>query len=322
MLDALAEAALAALLEDRYRSGPITLRAIGELNPVYQVERGDGAPWVVRVGRNVPRYAACLRYLAAHAYPAPRLVPAVDGSPVTVLGDQPVMVTTMLEGRHPPLKPGAMELVGAALGRLHTLPLTGAALEPPIQRAGMQPRGEIAHARSWLDSVRDIVPASERAYFDELDRACQSIDYCEGLAPSFIHGDAHYNNTILTPDGALIYLDFDSAGPGPAVVDLGFLLVNAHAAPIVAPPRAPDALRVAAVIRGYCRYRVPPGAERERLRDAIRFRPLMWACSRFAAAVKRNETPPKWLLQRVRMSDELAELALDALRAVDRSSDV
>ena len=309
------EAVLAQHLAGAYHSSPVTLRPIGELNPVYRVERLDGPPWVVRLGRGVPRYAACLSYLAQHHYPAPRLVPAANGTHVTSLGDQPVIVMTLLEGSRPPRELAAMELVGAALGRLHTLPLTGAALEPPIQRAGMQPRGEIARARSWLESVRDIVPLAHRSSFYELDRACQTIDLCESLDQSFIHADAHYNNTILTPNGEIVYLDFDSAGPGPAVVDLGFLLVNAHAAPIVSPPKDLDPRRVAAVIRGYCRYRTLGDSELERLVDAIRFRPLVWACARFSEAIKGGEAPPEWLLQRVRMSDALAEFAVDCLRA-------
>jgi Ser/Thr protein kinase RdoA (MazF antagonist) len=161
--------------------------------------------------------------------------------------------------------------------------------------------------------VRDRIPASARAHFNTLDRACETIDYCEGLEPCFVHGDAHYNNPIRTPGGDAIYLDFDSAGPGPAVVDLGFLLVNAHAAPIVSPPRKPDAGCVEAVIRGYCRYRVPPDAELDRLIHAIRFRPLVWACARFADAVKRSQPPPEWLLERIRMSDDLASIALDTI---------
>ena len=236
------ESQLAALLEDRYRSGPVTLQPIGELNPVYRVERTEGAPWVVRVGRNVQRYAACLRYLAEHGYPAPRLVSTASGSDLASIGDRPVIVMTLLTGRRPPREPAAMELVGEALARLHALPLTGAALLPPIERAGMQPRREIAAARSWIESA-------------------------------------------------------------------------STAAPIVSAAKAVMPECVNAVIRGYCRHRTPTADELAHLIHAIRFRPLMWACATFEREVKRGVTPSDWPLDRLRMSDELAAVALDALAA-------
>jgi Ser/Thr protein kinase RdoA (MazF antagonist) len=316
--------ALTALLEEHYASGPITLRSIGELNPVHHVERELGPHWVVRVGRNVPRYATTLLYLEEVGYPAPRLVPAAEGSPLASLAGQPVMVMRHIDGTRPPLVPHAMEQVGEALARLHALPavshlppppLPSAVPLPAIHHAGMQPRGEIAFARSRLDLVRDTVPAPHLAHYEILDRACAAIDLLEDLPPVFIHADAHYNNTILTPQGDLIYLDYDSAGPGPAIVDLGFLLVNAHAGPIVAPPKPPDPARVAATIRGYCRHRLPSTLESVRLIHAVRFRPLVWACATFAREVERGDTPSEWPLHRLQMSDDLSAQARDLIPA-------
>ena len=305
-------ARLAAILTEQYASGPVTLTAARHgLNPVFLVERAAAPTWVVRAGRNLPRFAQTILFLEQRGYPAPRLVRTEDGSDLASDGDRAVLVMTLIEGAAPPLTAEAMEQVGAALGRLHTIGPLPLGAKP----CGMLPRGEIAAGVSWLEQVRHLVPEAHRPHFDALWHACETIDYCEDLPTVFLHGDAHYNNTILTPSGEVVYVDYDSAGPGPAVIDLGFLLVNADGAPIVSPPEPSDPARVEATIRGYCRHRTPSDTELSHLADAIRFRPLVFACANFKSALKHGRTPERWPLERIRAADELAERAIAAIRA-------
>ena len=305
-------ARLAAVLTEQYASGPVTLTAARHgLNPVFLVARERAPGWVVRAGRNLPRFAQTILFLEERGYPAPRLVPTADGAHLATDGDRAVLVMTLVKGATPPLTPETMERVGEALGRLHTI----APLPPGAKPCGMLPRGEIAAARAWLEAVRDVVPPAHRAHFDALRHACETIDYCEDLPTVFLHGDAHYNNTILTPSGDVVYVDYDSAGPGPAVIDLGFLLVNADGGPIVSSPEPSDPARVEATIRGYRRHRTPSDAELSRLADAIRFRPLVLACADFKRALQHGRAPERWPLERVRAADELADRAIAALRA-------
>ena len=305
-------ARLAAVLTEQYASGPATLTAARHgLNPVFLVARQRGPAWVVRAGRNLPRFAQTILFLEERGYPAPRLVRTADGPDLATDGDRAVLVMTLIEGAAPPLTAEAMELVGEALGRLHAI----GPVPPGAKPCGMLPRGEIAAGRSWLEAVRDVVPPAHRAHFDALWHACETIDYCEDLPTVFLHGDAHYNNTILTPSGEVVYVDYDSAGPGPAVIDLGFLLVNADGGPIVSSPKPSDPARVEATLRGYCRHRLPSEAELTRLVHAIRFRPLMWACATFAREVERGAAPSEWPLHRLEMSDALAAQASDLIRA-------
>src|SRR5687767_4490006 len=254
-------ARLAGVLRERYGAGPVRLVAARHgLNPVFRVERHGGAPWYVRAGRAVPRITRALLFLEQRHVAAPRLVAAVDGAPYVQDGDLQIFVMTAVEGDTPRRTPEAMVAVGAALGRLHAIApveqipplLAGGGIElPSIERAGMLPVGEIAAARSWLLEIGDRVPPKHQAHFDALWEACDTLSMCEGLPSVFTHGDAHYNNTDLTPSGQVVYVDYDAAGPGPAVIDLGFLLVNADGGPIVAPPKASDPACVEAVIRGY-----------------------------------------------------------------------
>ena len=147
--------------------------------------------------------------------------------------------------------------------------------------------------------MRDIVPLTHRAHFDALWQACETIDYCEDLP------------TVFLPGGCPLQQHHRH----PAVIDLGFLLVNADGAPIVAPPEPSDPARVEATIRGYCRHRTPSDTELAHLADAIRFRPLVLACADFKSALKHGRAPERWPLERVQAADELGERAIAALRA-------
>ena len=169
-------ARLAAVLAEQYASGPVTLTAARHgLNPVFLVAREGRTAWVVRAGRNLARFAQTIRFLEERGYPAPRLVRTADGSDLAADGDRAVLVMTFIEGTAPPLTAEAMEQVGDALGRLHTI----GPVPPEAKPCGMLPRGEIAAGRSWLEAVRDIVPPAHRAHFDALWHACQTIHRSE-----------------------------------------------------------------------------------------------------------------------------------------------
>ena len=102
---------------------------------------------------------------------------------------------------------------------------------------------------------------------------------------AIIHNDCHLDNALQTPAGEVVLIDWEGGGRGPAIVDLGFLLISSDFAS--SGPRAlhPDPGRIKAVIDGYCLYRVPTDQELDRLVDALRFRALVYGGCRFAATI-------------------------------------
>lgn len=115
--------------------------------------------------------------------------------------------------------------------------------------------------------------------------ACHALDYFEDMPCTLLHGDAHPWNAICSDDGAVTLIDWDSAGLGPSIVDLGFLLLSAYGGGIDKPAVNWDASRVRAVARGYAAVRTPEAAELSRLAAAIRFRPLVGAVGCFVDAM-------------------------------------
>jgi Ser/Thr protein kinase RdoA (MazF antagonist) len=86
-----------------------------------------------------------------------------------------------------------------------------------------------------------------------------------------VHGDCWPLNAVLTPDRAIVLIDWDSAGYGPPLLDLGKLLLAAHydlsrPLDVVANPAW-----VAAMLEGYAEQRALGAAERALLPAAVPF---------------------------------------------------
>jgi thiamine kinase-like enzyme len=82
-------------------------------------------------------------------------------------------------------------------------------------------------------------------------------------------------------------IDWEPAGLGYAILDLGRLLLHAHQT-LAQPNAIPEALSadfIHAVIEGYCQVRIPPPSERAILLEAIRFSVAFSAASHLTQAV-------------------------------------
>lgn len=307
---------------------------------LYRINRPGRTPWLLLVAPPGsvadPRAdARMLDFLARHGYPAPRVVRTTAGDTVCAGEQGQVLVTTFVEGAALPADREAYTRLGQAVGRLHVLPASAA--QPPLRPAGMLPRNELAFARRQLATVRDRVPAALAARFEALAAACRADAWADGLPAVLLHNDCHPANAIQTPDGQVVLIDWEGAGLGPAIIDLGFLLVSC-AVPLpagwadalrpdswaAAPQQAawqtpaPDRALLAAVIDGYRRERVPSAAELALLPEALRFRSLVAAACALARQIDRGLAvdPEPWWSARLAAVDALAAEARQRLGAV------
>jgi Ser/Thr protein kinase RdoA (MazF antagonist) len=339
------EAAVRGLLGDRYGLPPaveVTLHRVTEneqtdifvvrparartgRGPVEPTAGPPPLPWVVRVHPTWRRAArtrsdvAALRLLEQRGYPAARVVAALDGAAVSTIGaaggERTVVVTTYVEGEPTGLRVEGLRALGETLGRLHSLPLdTDDRLWPEgLLPAGMLPRNELAAARAWLEGVRERVPAARQDRFEELEAACRRVDRLSAVAlpPVLLHNDCHPWNCVRTAERPVVLIDWDGAGVGPAVIDVGFVLLSADTGGIVGPVIPPAPQRMAALIDGYRDHHTLSEAELAHLPEAIGFRTLVAACGDFTRAVTdgRAEDERPWSWQRYRMADQIAERA-------------
>ena len=172
----------------------------------------------------------------------------------------------------------------------------------------------MAAGHADLARIAGWVPPERRTEYETLRAALEDTDDCESLPTGLNHSDCHIDNAILTADRRPKFNDWVGSGQGPRVAALSLLLYSCairapgddpdspwaafwreHSTP-ASDARQPDSGRdpaqmrgaAAAVIEGYCRHYCLTPAERERLLDAIRFRPAVIAAREFAASLERG----------------------------------
>ncbi len=225
--------------------------------------------------------AATLAYLEHSGYSAPRVVPTRSGDLVGLDGVWLTMATSYIEGAV--LRPAEPQLrmLGAALGRLHSLELVG---ETGLGHAMWYPEEALPVTLARLDRVAGLVPPDWQEMHRLLRETVLAVRELEGVLPrGLVHGDAWAANAVQTGPAAVVLVDWACGGLGLPVLDLGNCLLEclldaepAGTAPGPGPgPGAwnvqPDEGRIAAVAVGYNTRRALSPAERDLLLPAIRF---------------------------------------------------
>lgn len=273
-------AALARLLEARYGSSsplrPLHRNDIAGRG-VFRLDRAGGDSWVVRAYALDParewaawleERAKLLHFLEQRAYPAPRLVRPAGGGTTASGGGWHALVTTFIAGR--PADDGAATLAAMAerIAQLHAL---SPAADAAVPDSWWEPARAVPYALRFLELTQ--MAAATSAALDALHAAfVAALERSRRLASlesAVIHGDCWSGNAVRR-GGDLVFIDWESAGRGPAVLDLASLLVTSQ-------PDArllegcPDAAPVEAVVWGYERGRRLTPADLDALPDAIGF---------------------------------------------------
>ena len=283
--------------------------------------------------------AATLGWLEERAYPAPRVIRTHSGDPVGLAGIWATLATTYVAGAS--LRPDTdqLRLLGEALGRLHALdPGTGAGgtgaggagagpvgaggAGVAVERAPWHPETAIPAALGRLEAVESMIPADQRPLLEQLRAALLAVrQRARALPTAVVHGDPWPGNAIRTAPDRVTLIDWENAGLGMPLLDLGYCLLECHL-DVGLPgdhPAAwhirPDESRIAAVAAGYSRWRQLQPAEQDLLLEGIRF------AAAFAGAIHLEQaliggvrgTPMDarlaWLRDRLAVSEAVAGLA-------------
>ena len=185
--------------------------------------------------------AATLECLAAHEYPAPRLIPTHAGDPVGLDGAWLTLATSYVEGAV--LRPTLAELrlLGESLGRLHGLsvsrPAAGAgpgALAAGAGAAGRRRGGPRGIRRppsrppwtGWTGSPPWSRTTGGRCTGSSGPRCSPSAQRLGELPLGVVHGDAWPGNAVQAGPGGVTLIDWETGGAGLPVLDLGHCLIE------------------------------------------------------------------------------------------------
>jgi len=306
------------VLERNYPTGDFQLCLLADSSKyVYHVQRVHGPDWVVRAYPDVPKsqettaaaeLGHLLRVLESRNFPSERVIATTNGLPIVQHNTAQFLVTSFLgdsvqrwhpatgqfiDNADPHTNTPSLALpyifygLGALLGELHALPqenTPGDALPP----AGMQPSSELTWAASTLEQIAHPIPDHLHDLYRTLKLRVQNLSRFETCPQSLIHSDCHFGNAVVTPTGAIRLIDWEGAGIGAAVTDLGSLLSLC----LLPTQDEPDDTCIRAVVRGYLQYRTLSAVEQAVLMDAIQLRTLVLlaACFDQRSQVQYDET--------------------------------
>jgi len=282
-------------------------------NRIYRLDLANNQNWVLRLFSSEDESAlhlvAVLLFLGQQGYPAEQLVRAVNSDVLVRYEDTLLLMTHFVEGSPVDYSPSTLHLLGKALGKLHSLSIEGTSELP---KAEMVPPPELAYALSELAKVADSVPEALQKHYEILIKAINSVNRCEDAPMTIIHNDCHPGNAIRTSLEQVRLIDWHGAGLGPAVIDVGFLLVSCEIPFLSIPPLVVDTRRIPAIIDGYCQHYISTSLELDLLPDAIRFRSLVYGAVGFANAISKHcaeKYDTEWWWLRYQAANEVAARA-------------
>jgi len=284
---------------------------------IFRVEPASGQKLILRAypsnqDEKLQNLITILSFLEDRRYPAERIIPTASGNSIIEHNGWRLLMTTHIDGSSADYTFPALHSLAAMVGRLHALRAS-----PQINKkemlpeAEMLPAREITYALMQLTSAKPLLPCNLYHRYDALVAALQNVDLCDDLPTALIHNDCHPANAVHTPTGQVILIDWEGAGSGPAVIDVGFLLASCDTESPWTPPLPLDPARVIALVDGYCQHHVLTRAELERLPDAIRFRAIVFGACSFASAIKErsSDDDSDWWWKRYNAADDIAERA-------------
>ena len=294
-----------ALLHEHYDVDVATLEQLSESSFVegylmYRIQQPTERSWIARVYRRdrpVPdwfRYfypwstqdasdwlltrAATLVYLEEQGYPAPQVIRTRTGHLLAMADGWCSLITTFIEGTvlQPTLE--QLRLLGAALGRLHTVSTNKVIPDfPAIGKSNWYPEHALLTGLAYLASMEPQLSEEWLPFLAAFRQTFQRIGARSELPMVIIHADGWAANAVQTKANQVVLIDWDGGGLGLAILDLGRLLLECHLdsnlpsdVPLAWHIQA-DASRILAVVEGYAQQRLPTSAELEMLLDATRF---------------------------------------------------
>ena len=235
--------------------------------------------------------ARTLDLLQQWHYPAPRVIRTTSGAPIAAIDDWTIVVTTYIPGRVGNPTPELLYRLGALLGQLHQISLhAGPNAVVSAGRSWLHAARAIPHAQAHYTAAEPDLPLRWQALHAALRSVLTRFAQRDDLPIAIVHGDAWAGNTIQMEDGSCVLIDWELAGQGIAVADLGRLLLFCHEEvdPPSEPWLCPVAERVHAVIDGYCLQRLPTAVEQVVLLDAMHYGVALEAAGMFTWAQQRG----------------------------------
>jgi len=254
----------------------------GVANSSFKVE-SVGSSYVVTVLDNhtdasAVRLVRLLRLLETYGSPSVVLHPAVDAAHVTSFHGVPIIVTHFVVGNCYEWLPSSfLKKVGEDLRAFHSLP-----------QIDFLPQ----FSRRFTDSMRDqLASFADQEFADWASRRVEESRWIvgeTGLPSGLVHGDIFSDNLIVSDDGKITFLDWETATHDFVVMDLAHAVLGLCKKGSRLRPE-----RVRLLLSGYSASNKLNGYERILLRDSIIYAAVYVAWHRYYRHNILNPSPTK-----------------------------
>ena len=318
---------LTKLVEEAYDCHRAVLQPISpymfENRGIYRVDWEDGTSYVLRafladVTVELTNHAAVLDYLQQRGFAAPQVKRTSDGALLACYQGWTTLLVSFLEGEVADFALHSLSLLSGCAGRLHTLShdALAEAESARLPDSRLRPTQAASNAIDNLMRALPHVPEALHQFCEDAIAALQHVQQAQQarlLPEVIIHGDCWPGNAVRTCDGGISLVDWDGAGIGPAILDIGYLLLTCHLGKPQLPAMQADEQRIAAVVHGYCQQRRPSVTELSVLEDAVLYDVARRAgLEKLLSSLSDGWTEEMWLqkmLARYCVSPEIAAFA-------------
>lgn len=269
---------VAALLQTHYGITPISIAGLQQPaidgRGIWQIA-ADGCRYVLRMIRGdagswLDQPVRVLRFLENARFPAPRVRLSVRGERIVTHGAWRALLIDFVDGPLATPSPPLLHRLATTTGRLHRLAPPAAATALP--QSWKAPQNAIPTALEALEQVRSGLPADLDAIAGELQATLGAIhERRDELPRCIVHGDCWHNNAVQRADGEIVLIDWDGAGWGTPLIDLGELLLTCQYDLPQPTGIDVDANRITAILDGYDARATLTQPERALLLPAIRY---------------------------------------------------
>ena len=277
---------------------------------VFRVQDTRGGIWLLRIlhgpqaASSLGQTANVLNFLAAQRYPAPRTRLTKRQLPIGRLRGWASLLLSYLEGDVLDVDSPDFEGLGQTLGQLHSIPqqvnLPSSRFHLNLLQGIVVPH--LAHARQ--------IPTVFQPLLSDLQKSLAAFMTMQAEA-QLVHGDCWYRNAIKTPSGQVTLIDWDCAGSGSPVIDLGYLLLTSHYDLRCPLQVNPDPKKIRAILRGYQQAHVVSQETLDGLINAMQTT-LAFQLSEYLTAYPNPQADDLFLQKlkvRFEATNEIAEIA-------------
>ncbi|MGW0734434.1 phosphotransferase [Streptomyces sp. NPDC002851] len=152
--------------------------------------------------------------------PTTEVVPAIDGSLITSLGDRPVILKKWIAGQvHEPLPVELLPEAGRILAQLH-------ALDPQSEGLDDIPAGTRRLSPAQLNLIPQFADRTFATWLTDQLAQIRNAEAASERTQKIAHGDLFADNVIVHDDGSLSVLDWETVSLDDPLLDLGMAAVG------------------------------------------------------------------------------------------------